>query len=220
MRMRTLIIPLALLGLGFTLVSASEEKRASGDPENERIVRGYQIAPVPLTLRNRDRKLVGLGSYIVNAQGGCNDCHTWPNYAPGGDPFLGQPEQINTARYLAGGRPFGPVVSANITPFKNGMPAGLTLSEFIEAIRTGHDPDVDPARVERRARADRAADGVLPRAERSRQDDGAGVLSARAARLLGVLSSTGPDAPDLRLGHQVHAWRSVANHFATINRRH
>jgi hypothetical protein len=147
MRMRTLIIPLALLGLGFTLVSASEEKRSGGDPENERIVRGFQIAPVHLTLRNRDRNLVGLGSYIVNAQGGCNDCHTNPPYAPGGDPYKGEPTKINAARYLAGGTPFGPfVVSRNITPDSHGLPAGLTLAEFKSVMRTGHDPD-DPGDI-------------------------------------------------------------------------
>ena len=48
-------------------------------------------------------KQVWLGSYIVNAKGGCNDCHTAPPYAEGGDPFLGEPEQINTERYLCGG---------------------------------------------------------------------------------------------------------------------
>jgi hypothetical protein len=74
--------------------------------------------------------------------GSCNDCHTWPNYQPGGDPFAGQPEKINTAHFLAGGRPFGPgLVSANITPDpKTGLPAGLTLDEFMSAILTGHDP--------------------------------------------------------------------------------
>jgi hypothetical protein len=35
------------------------------------------------------------GSYIVNAQGGCNDCHTVPSYAAGGNPFLGEPEVIS-----------------------------------------------------------------------------------------------------------------------------
>ena len=111
------------------------------DPEQSRIVRGYQIAPVPLKLKGRNRALVGLGSYIVNAQGGCNDCHTNPPYAPGGNPFLGQPEQINTEGYLAGGVTFGPFVSANITPDDDGKPAGLTYQEFKRALRTGHDPD-------------------------------------------------------------------------------
>ena len=74
----------------------------SADDES-RIRRGLEIAPVPLDLRGKNRALVGLGSYIVNAQGGCNDCHTHPSYAAGGDPFLGQPKQVNTAQYLTGG---------------------------------------------------------------------------------------------------------------------
>jgi hypothetical protein len=111
-----------------------------GDAEAARIFRGYQIAPVPLKLRGRNRSLVGLGSYIVNAQGGCNDCHTNPPYEPGGDPFLGQPERINVDGYLAGGVAFGPFVSANITPDDEGLPAGLTFPEFKRLLRTGHDP--------------------------------------------------------------------------------
>lgn len=123
----------------YTLLPASAA-RAGGESES-RIQRGFAIAPVSLNLQGKNRALVGLGSYIVNAQGGCNDCHTHPSYAPGGDPFLGQPEQINTAQYLAGGRVFGPFVSANITPDATGKPAGLTLGEFRDLLRTGHDPD-------------------------------------------------------------------------------
>jgi hypothetical protein len=86
--------------------------------------------------------LVGLGSYIVNAQGGCNDCHTEPNYAPGGDPYLGQPEQINKNGYLGGGRVFGPFVSRNLTPDVSGLPlGGATLAEFVGIMRTGVDLD-------------------------------------------------------------------------------
>jgi len=112
--------------------------------DQSQVQRGFEVAPVPLDVHGKNRALVGLGSYIVNAQGGCNDCHTHPSYAPGGDPYLGQPEQINTAQYLAGGRVFGPFVSANITPDATGKPAGLTLDEFLELMRTGHDPDDPP----------------------------------------------------------------------------
>ena len=76
----------------------------------------------------------------MNAQGGCNDCHTNPPYAPGGNPFEGEPEQINTEHYLAGGVPFGPFVSANITPDAEGLPAGLTFEEFVQVMHTGHEP--------------------------------------------------------------------------------
>jgi hypothetical protein len=115
--------------------------------ERTRIRIGYQIAPVALNLRGKDRELVGLGSYIVNAQGGCNDCHTNPPFAPGGDPFAGEPKVINASRYLAGGTPFGPaIVSRNLTPDEAGRPAGLTFAEFREALRTGRDPD-NPSRL-------------------------------------------------------------------------
>lgn len=112
-----------------------------------KIAKGFAIAPVPLSYESKDRALVGLGSYIVNAQGGCNDCHTYPPYAEGHDPFEGGDGQINAAGYLAGGTPFGPeVVSANLTPDAQGRPGGLTYAEFESAIRTGRDPD-DPDEI-------------------------------------------------------------------------
>jgi hypothetical protein len=141
MRARTLIIPFALAGLAFTLVSTSEGQRPAQDAETARIIRGFQISPVRLNLRGKDRNMVGLGSYIVNAQAGCNDCHTNPPFAPGGDPFRGEPKRINAARYLAGGTSFGPFISRNITPDDEGLPAGLTFQEFRRVMRTGHDPD-------------------------------------------------------------------------------
>jgi len=111
-----------------------------GFVELRRIIRGYQIAPVPLDLQGKDLALVGLGSYIVNAQGGCNDCHTNPPFAPNGNPHQGQPKRINAARYLAGGMPFGPVLmSRNLTPNAQGRPAGLTFAQFRETMRTGKD---------------------------------------------------------------------------------
>ncbi len=110
--------------------------------DNSKIKLGYALAPVPLNVTGKNRALVGLGSYIVNAQGGCNDCHTLPPYAAGHDPFAGEPGQVNSARYLAGGVPFGPgLFSRNITPNAQGLPAGLTRDEFITALRTGSDKD-------------------------------------------------------------------------------
>ncbi len=127
--------------------------------EISQILRGYEIISeifpkgTKLNFAGKDLALVGLGSYLVNSTG-CNDCHTHPNWAPNDNPYLGQPDQINTAEYLAGGRQFGPdpvdghiVVSANITPDKrNGMPAGLTWDAFREVMQTGLDPD-DPGRL-------------------------------------------------------------------------
>jgi|SRR6185295_2801472 len=112
-----------------------------GVDELKRIQRGLEIAPVPLDFSHKDRNLVGLGSYIVNAQAACADCHSCPTYAPGHNPFEGGDGQINATNYLAGGVPFGPIISANITPDENGKPAGLDFDEYLELIRTGHDPD-------------------------------------------------------------------------------
>jgi hypothetical protein len=122
---------------------------AQASDEHSQIQIGMSIAPVPLDLTGKNRSLVGLGSYIVNAQGGCNDCHTWrptdippnfgSNYEEGGDPFLGQPERIYAAGYLAGGRPFGPFTSRNLTPDGAGKPARMTIDEFIDTMRTGVD---------------------------------------------------------------------------------
>ncbi len=120
-----------------------------GAGEAARIARGFKIAPVRLDLARKDPLLVGLGSYLVNT-GGCNDCHTTPNFVPGGDPFKGEPKQINTANYLAGGMPFGPFVSRDLTPDPaSGLPAGLTLEQFVRTMRTGIDikalhPEVSP----------------------------------------------------------------------------
>lgn len=109
--------------------------------EKKRILKGLEIAPVPLTFKAKDRDLVGLGSYIVNAQAACGDCHTCPSYAPGHNPFQGGDGAINSVNYLAGGVPFGPVTSANITPDASGKPHGLEFEEYLQLIRTGHDPD-------------------------------------------------------------------------------
>jgi hypothetical protein len=111
----------------------------------QQILTGYRIAPVHLNLTGKNWAMVGLGSYLVNTTG-CNDCHTHPNWAPNHNPFMGQPEQINTKEYMAGGREFGPITSANITPDSKGRPAGLTLAQFLRVIRTGHDPG-DPQGV-------------------------------------------------------------------------
>jgi hypothetical protein len=110
--------------------------------EARKIKWGFDIAPVPLDLQAKNSKLVGLGSYIVNAQGGCNDCHTNPPYAPGGDPFKGEPERINVEGYLAGGQAFGLFVSRNLTPCEDGE-LEWTFEEFLQIMRTGVDLEDD-----------------------------------------------------------------------------
>jgi hypothetical protein len=145
--MRSFGIATACLGLTATAVvaddSAAEQSTRAAASESlaSRVAVGYRINPVELRLRGKNRLLVGLGSYLVNAGGGCNDCHTHPSFAPGGDPFEGETEIINTAQFLAGGRQFGPITSANITPDAHGRPAGLTFEEFEHLLRTGEEDD-------------------------------------------------------------------------------
>ena len=153
------ISAIAFAGILFavTLVSnlpvrAHDEGQDREDRKFESEIKiGFEIAPVPLNLRGKNPALVGLGSYIVNAQGGCNDCHTCPSYVQGTNPMpppfgAGVPGHgiINPVNYLAGGVSFtaGPVtvVSKNITPDATGKPEGLTLEEFKKVIRTGVDP--------------------------------------------------------------------------------
>lgn len=101
-----------------------------------------QRLPITLNLTGKNPDQVYLGSYIVNAQGACADCHSCPTYAKGHDPYQGESKQFNAASYLAGGRAFGPFTSANITPDNKGRPAGVTLAQFKNLLRTGQDPDV------------------------------------------------------------------------------
>lgn len=144
--------------IAMTIVRAQEVQPQTQTPEAQnasllgelaRIQRGFAIAPVPLSLRGKDLALVGLGSYLVNAAGGCNDCHTNPSYAADGNPFQGQPTKINATNYLAGGMAFGPFTSRNLTPDANGLPAGLTYAQFAQEMTTGVDlkqvhPQVSP----------------------------------------------------------------------------
>jgi hypothetical protein len=134
---------LVMLGVtGMAAANPEDPLVESREPtERSKVEIGYAIAPVPLDTRRKNRALVGLGSYIVNAQGSCNDCHTHPNYAVGGNPYAGQPEVLNAKQYLSGGRQFGPFTSANITPDVSGRPAGLSFEQFGAVLRTGRDPD-------------------------------------------------------------------------------
>src|SRR5215468_10964586 len=79
------------------LTTALQTSAARAD-EISQILRGYQIISeifpkgTKLNLAGKHWALVGLGSYLVNTTG-CNDCHTHPNWALGGNPFLGQTKQ-------------------------------------------------------------------------------------------------------------------------------
>jgi hypothetical protein len=120
-------------------LSTSPTVRAqnNGINDEEQLVRiGYAIAPVPLNLEGKNRDLVGLGSFIVNAQGDCNGCHTAGgppnfNYANKGNPyFLNQPLGTKTdpTTYLAGGTPFGQAVPSSASV--GGFPSGSTPSSY------------------------------------------------------------------------------------------
>jgi hypothetical protein len=145
MRGKSLLV-LLLAGGALTVVvndrsAAQQAKETPAQDEADRIRIGFAVAPVPLALRDKDPNLVGLGSYLVNAVAGCNDCHTNPSYLPTGNPFLGEPTKVNVAGYLAGGQTFGPFTSRNITPDASGNPAGLSFAMFTKVIRTGFDPE-------------------------------------------------------------------------------
>jgi len=124
--------------------------------EESRILRGFEIAPVPLNLAGKNLALVGFGSYIVNAVADCNGCHSagpMTEFTASGNPYFRIPpfsgqKKINGATYLGGGRDFGPVgsvlhlYSRNLTPDITGLPiGGRTYEEFTEIMRHGTDLD-------------------------------------------------------------------------------
>jgi hypothetical protein len=136
-----LVAAITVLAPVFALVAAD----SGNDDSESKIQRGLAIAPVNLNLKGKNRALVGMGSYLVNAVGDCNGCHAAPpsQFLPNHDPFKGQPEIIDTSKYLAGGSTnFGPFIPRNLTPDKTGLPAGgASFAEFVGIIRTGIDPD-------------------------------------------------------------------------------
>ena len=137
--------------------------RADEDDTDARVRIGFQIAPVPLNLDGKDRDMVGLGSYLVNAVGDCNGCHSSGapplgiyNFVTGNNPYFHQPAKVDPTVYLNGGANFGTVgtptghngyagpfiVTRNLTPDKNGRPeGGHTRAEFRQILRHGIDFD-------------------------------------------------------------------------------
>src|SRR5215472_5971706 len=96
-RLRFMGATLAVVGLalaGITFSSPRGRVQDQGDTSDSRIEQGFEIAPVHLNLEGKDRALVGLGSYIVNAQGDCNGCHSAGpavEFTPTGNPYLLSP---------------------------------------------------------------------------------------------------------------------------------
>jgi hypothetical protein len=138
-----LAVSVFLGSVGTAVLTADKDKDDEAGDVRVRIGLAYaRQQGIPLDFKRRAREMVGLGSYLVNAVGGCNDCHTAPPFTQDPYAFLGAPKQVNVPCYLAGGTPFGPgVVSRDITPWEQGKPAGLTFREFLHVIRTGEDPD-------------------------------------------------------------------------------
>lgn len=133
--LKTIGLVTAVVLVGTFIISPRGQasgQSADGNDDASRIKQGFAIAPVPLNLTGKNRALVGLGSYIVNAQADCNGCHSAgppTEFAPGGNPYFGQPTKVNPVTYLGGGRDFGPfpgpgpfphIISRNLTTGQNG----------------------------------------------------------------------------------------------------
>ncbi len=165
MRLRNLLKSAAAVGAVSLLVIAITTVRPGrvradddwDDKDESKIKIGFEVAPVTLNTNHKDKKLVGLGSYLVNVQGDCNGCHSagpQTEYTSSGNPYLLPPvfsgaKKVNPATYLGGGRDFGPLVpgsfdmvSRNLTPDKTGLPeGGHTYQQFVQIMRTGIDFD-------------------------------------------------------------------------------
>jgi hypothetical protein len=161
------VAAVVLLCLGTMLVRSPQVRAQNDDSQGDqgnddeyKIKLGFAIAPVKLNLEGKDPALVGLGSYIVNAQADCNGCHTLSpavQYKAPGNPYLLPPlfsgkVTVDPKYYLAGGNDFGPfpggpgsiihLYTRNLTPDKTGLPeGGHTFDEFKEIMRHGKDFD-------------------------------------------------------------------------------
>lgn len=147
---------IAALVVGGLLVQTSTVQAQTATFDPVKVQKGLAIAPVPLNMQGKDQNLVGYGSYLVNAVGGCNDCHSAgppTQYKTGGNPYFGEhPAVVNPVTYFGGGNDFGAfpdpagpfphIISRNLTPNSTGLPiGGDTFEEFLQVIRTGMDPD-------------------------------------------------------------------------------
>jgi len=148
--------------LSFKTPRVVADREPDHDQDDSKVQIGFSIAPFPLNYERRDKRLVGLGSYIVNAQADCNGCHSRgpsTEFIGPGNPYLLSPPhgpyqgtvEFNPATYLGGGRDFGPfgsqgelthLYSRNLTPDKTGRPAGgMRFEQFLTVLRTGKDFD-------------------------------------------------------------------------------
>ncbi len=98
--------------VGLLIHSPRAKAQDSGNDDESKIKQGFAIAPVQLNMVGKNRALVGLGSYLVNAVGDCNGCHSAgppTEFAAGGNPYFlpgavpplfSGKKQINAATYL------------------------------------------------------------------------------------------------------------------------
>jgi hypothetical protein len=140
-----------LVGLYGMFISSP---RVHADDDRDLVSIGFAIAPVKLNLNGKDPYLVGLGSFIVNAQADCNGCHTasptgseYGSSSNSNNPFLlfpnRSPWKAQAQYYLGGGQNFGPagpgissgpyaagpgngplIITRNLTPDVTGLPEG------------------------------------------------------------------------------------------------
>jgi len=164
------MIALAGMQLGSVKVHADDNDGNNGSEEYLAAI-GLRIAPSFINVGGKDRTLVGLGSFIVNAQADCNGCHGSDpanEYLPTNNPFFlapnNSPAKFNQATYLNGGQNFGPagpgvvknvnsplyyapglgpnIITRNLTPDYTGNPeGGNNLATFMTIMRTGNDFD-------------------------------------------------------------------------------
>jgi hypothetical protein len=143
------IITFACMQLGSKKVHADDK-----DSDQDLAAIGLSIAPVQLDLDGKDQTLVGLGSFIVNAQADCNGCHNsspmdseYGTTSTSNNPFLlfpnHAPWKVQAQYYLGGGQNFGPagpgissgpyaagpgngplIITRNLTPDHTGKPEG------------------------------------------------------------------------------------------------
>jgi hypothetical protein len=157
---------LAGMFLLYAPVRAANDNNGAQD-EKQMIQTGLAVANaigVNMHITHQDPDMVGLGSYLVNVTSACNSCHT-PVFLgttyqePTGNPYFLPPfftgqQKIDPNFYLSGGfdfgvapqiAPFPPstahIYSRNLTPDKNGLPEGHTLSDFIAIMKTGADTE-------------------------------------------------------------------------------
>lgn len=169
----TLLTVFAASLVVFTALRLAPQKVHAGEENSDQnlVEIGLRIAPHFIHIEGKDRDLVGLGSFIANAQADCNGCHGSDpanEYLPTNNPFFlppnNSPARFNQATYLNGGQNFGPagpgivqnpnsplfggpglgpnIITRNLTPDYTGNPeGGVGLEKFIAIMRRGHDYD-------------------------------------------------------------------------------